>query len=99
MLVEGFISFIVGLIAPVIHGAGYRDGYTEGEKAGYEVASNEYEKKLLQQADDFLNQQRDFVKEKSAYEELLDAYEKEIDYLQKRLIRQKEKMRSCWSFL
>ena len=59
----------------------------EGKKVGYEQASDEYEKKLLQQADMFLKQMRDAQTERDAYEKLLDEYEHEIDRLSSKLDR------------
>lgn len=46
----------------------------EGKKQGYAEASDEYEKKLLDQAEEFIKQKKDFQKERDAYE----AVEKEL---------------------
>lgn len=54
----------------------------EGKKQGYAEASDEYEKKLLEQADLFLQQEKDFLKEREEYEALIDAYDKKINELQ-----------------
>lgn len=53
----------------------------EGERAGYARASDVYEKKLLDQADQFLAQTQLYEKERDAYETLLDEYEAEIQKL------------------
>ena len=53
----------------------------EGERAGYARASDVYEKKLLEQADQFLAQAQLYEKERDAYEALLDEYEAEIQKL------------------
>lgn len=68
----------------------YKAGKTEGKKEGYEVASNEYEAKLLEQADLFLKQKQIFENERDEYEKLLDEYEKEIDTLSAKLHRTEE---------
>ena len=52
-------------------------------KAGYKEASDEYERKMRQQADDFIKQRRDFQKERDAYEELIKEYEAYIDKLER----------------
>lgn len=58
-------------------------GRYEGAKAGYKEASDEYERKMRQQADDFIKQRRDFQKERDAYEELIKEYEAYIDKLER----------------
>ena len=70
-----------------ITSAVYETGKYDGKKEGYEVASNEYETKLLEQADLFLSQIKDFESEKDAYEKLLDEYEKAINELEGRVDR------------
>ena len=62
----------------------YKYGKYDGKIEGYKEASTEYEKKLLYQADQFLEQIRDYEKERDEYEKLLDAYEKEIIRLEKK---------------
>jgi len=57
----------------------------EGKKQGYAEASDEYEKKLLTQAEEFIKQKKDFQMERDAYEALLDEYEIEIDKLNSKL--------------
>lgn len=64
------------------HNDGYGEGYFKGKGDGYEAAESEYEKKLLRQADYFLNQKNDFLKCRKEYEKLLDDYEREIVSLQ-----------------
>ena len=56
----------------------------EGKKQGYAEASDEYEKKLLEQADSFLQQKKDFMKERDEYEALLDDYDKVIQKSQRK---------------
>ncbi|MBR5021642.1 MAG: hypothetical protein IKY18_00330 [Oscillospiraceae bacterium] len=65
----------------------YRDGRYEGKIEGYAEASEEYEAKLLDQADKFLTQQKVFESERDEYEKLLDAYEQEIDALMEKVNR------------
>ena len=38
----------------------YKTGKFDGKKEGYAEASDEYKKKLLMQAEEFLNQKKDF---------------------------------------
>ena len=59
----------------------------EGERAGYARASDVYEKKLLEQADQFLAQTQLYEKERDAYETLLDEYEAEIQKLTEKVNR------------
>jgi len=63
----------------------YKSGKYDGKKEGYAEASNEYEEKLLKQADEFLMQKQIFESERDAYETLLDEYEVEIDALSKKV--------------
>lgn len=65
----------------------YESGKYDGKEEGYIEASDEYEKKLLAQADEFLKQTKDFIREREEYEALLDAYEKEIDELERKVNR------------
>lgn len=60
----------------------YKAGKVDGKVEGYAEASDVYEKKLLEQADLFLQQKKDFEKEREEYEALLDAYDKKINELQ-----------------
>lgn len=53
-------------------------GKLEGKKEGYIEASAEYERKLRQQADEFLNQMKDVERERNEYEDLLREYEQYI---------------------
>lgn len=55
----------------------------DGEKRGYEAASELYEKKLRSQADEFLKQKKDMQKEIEEYEKLLSEYEDYIKELEK----------------
>lgn len=59
-------------------------GRFEGMKAGYNEASNEYERKLREQANEFLNQKKDFERERDEYEKLLNDYEEYIKELEKK---------------
>lgn len=63
----------------------YEVGAYDGKKSGYVQASAEYEKKLLKQADLFLEQQRIYEAEREQYEELLDEYEAEIERLESKI--------------
>ena len=65
----------------------YNYGKYDGKVEGYEQASNQYEMKLLKQADEFLEQKKIFETEKNAYEQLLDAYEVEINSLEEKINR------------
>ena len=65
----------------------YKYGKYDGKKEGYAEASDEYEKKLLEQADEFLKQKKDYEKERDEYETLLDAYEQEIEKLENKVNR------------
>lgn len=63
----------------------YEVGEDDGKKSGYVKASAEYEKKLLKQADLFLEQQKICEVERAQYEELLDEYESEIERLESKI--------------
>lgn len=65
----------------------YQAGRYDGKVEGYEDASDEYENKLLKQADEFLKQEQIFENEVEAYEELLDEYETEIEAFSEKLDR------------
>ncbi len=65
----------------------YQAGRYDGKVEGYEEASDEYEEKLLKQADEFLRQKKIYESERAAYEELLDEYEVEIDTLSEKVNR------------
>ena len=65
----------------------YQAGRYDGKVEGYEEASDEYEEKLLKQADEFLRQKKIYESERAAYEELLDEYEVEIDALSEKVNR------------
>lgn len=57
----------------------------EGMKAGYEVASDEFEAKLRKQAEDFINQKKVVAEEFANYQKLCKVYEDYIMKLQKEL--------------
>lgn len=65
----------------------YKAGKTDGKKEGYAEASDEYEKKLLEQADYFIQQQKVYAKEQEAYDQLMDEYEAAIEELNGKLER------------
>ncbi|HHD2751338.1 TPA: hypothetical protein ACOTG0_000077 [Clostridium perfringens] len=62
----------------------YNVGKYDGKKDGYEKASNEYEKKLIKQADEFLKQEKAFEIDRARYEELIDDYEIYIEEMMKK---------------
>ena len=59
-------------------------GRFEGMKEGYAAASEEYERKLNNQAEEFLSQKKEFQKEREEYENLLEEYEKYIVELERK---------------
>ena len=63
----------------------YNIGKYDGKKSGYVKASEEYEKKLLEQADLFLKQKKIYEKEREQYEALLNEYEDEIERLEAKI--------------
>lgn len=65
----------------------YQTGKYDGQVEGYEKASNEYEEKLLKQADEFLKQKKIYENEREAYFNLLDEYEAEINSLSEKIKR------------
>ncbi|WP_270816313.1 hypothetical protein [Hungatella effluvii] len=65
----------------------YKDGKYDGKIEGYVAASDEYEEKLLKQADEFLKQKTVFEYERDNYEKLLDEYEQEIERLSSKCSR------------
>lgn len=65
----------------------YDSGKHDGKKEGYQQASDEYEKKLLKQADEFIEQKKIYESERDAYENLLDEYEKAIEELENKVNR------------
>ena len=77
----------------------YKAGKYDGKKEGYVDASEEYEKKLLEQADLFLKQKRVFENERNEYESLLDAYEEEIDRLSQKVDRTEAENRTLQQLL
>ena len=62
----------------------YNAGKHDGKKEGYEKASNEYEKKLIKQADEFLKQEKVFEIDRARYEQLIDDYEIYIEEMMKK---------------
>lgn len=73
-----------------IANAVYKIGQNDGKKEGYTEASNEYEKKLLEQAKEFINQKNIYEEQKEEYESLLDEYEKIIEELTNKTDRTEE---------
>lgn len=57
----------------------FENGRALGKKEGYVQASFEYEKKLINQAEEFLKQKKVFESDKDRYEQLIDEYEIYID--------------------
>lgn len=68
----------------------YDIGKYDGKQIGYEEASEEYEKKLLTQADKFLKEKIVYEEERTAYESLLDEYEQAIEELERKINRTEE---------
>ncbi len=62
----------------------------EGMKAGYAAASDEYERKLRRQADEFIKQKAVAENQFREYEDLLDRYEEYIDRLEKEVTAKRE---------
>lgn len=77
----------------------YNVGKFDGKKDGYAQASEEYEAKLLEQADLFLKQIKDFKKEKEAYEELLKEYEVAIAEIEEKANRTEQENQLLQSLL
>lgn len=71
----------------------YKVGLEEGTHEGYKDASQEYEKKLLEQAEEFLKQKKIYENEREEYELLMDDYEKEIEKLSNKLHRNENENR------
>lgn len=62
-------------------------GKYDGQIDGYNQASKEYESKLLEQADLFIQQKTKLENEMDAYEQLLNDYEVAISELENNLER------------
>lgn len=69
----------------------YKLGKYDGEKEGFNKASDVYEQKLTDQADEFIRQ-KELLKQK--YEELIDDMEREIEALENKLNRSEEENRA-----
>lgn len=70
----------------------FEKGRSLGKKEGYVQASFEYEKKLIEQAEEFLKQAKIFEQDKDRYEQLINDYERHIDeMMQKSNLSNKEK--------
>lgn len=70
----------------------YKVGKYDGKQEGYVEASYEYEKKLLKQAEEFLNQKELAASKRREYQLLLDEYETYINKLEKKVeITEQEK--------
>ena len=63
----------------------YQYGKSDGKTVGYAEASDVYEKKLIDQADMFLEQKKIYEDERDKYVELLDEYEQEIESLENKV--------------
>ena len=68
----------------------YKAGKKRGKNEGYVEASEEYEKKLLSQADEFLKQKELFSQQREEYEQLLSEYEEEKERLEQKQARTEE---------
>lgn len=81
-IVEGYTKTLKDVYVENMPGVGHvydlgkHEGKHEGMKEGYIRASSEYEKKLLKQAEEFLNQKRGLADNIQERDELLDKYEK-----------------------
>ena len=64
----------------------------EGKKQGYAEASDEYEKKLLEQANKFTKERDAFIKERDEYESLLDKFDKRICELQEKVNKSQQEV-------
>ncbi|KXA08581.1 hypothetical protein [Clostridium perfringens] len=62
----------------------FENGRALGKKEGYVQASFEYEKKLINQAEEFLKQKNVFESDKDRYEQLIDEYEIYIEEMMKK---------------
>lgn len=60
----------------------FHAGKFEGKEEGYAEASDAYEQKLLDMADQFLAQTKNVEKEREEYNQLMDEYEAEIERLE-----------------
>ncbi len=79
ILIEGVEYFCEdNPVTSIPYKIGNDDGKIEGKKEGYVQASNEYEKKLLKQAENFLKQKDTLVNSIEEREKLLDEYESYI---------------------
>ena len=77
---------LMDVVRPLYNSA-YKDGEFEGKKQGYEMASSEYEEKLLRQADRFLEEKKVLKNELESFLELLDEYDSTINELNKKIDR------------
>ncbi len=59
----------------------YKEGCYDGKQQGYSSASDQYELKLLKQADEFMREEEIYKKERNEYEALLDSFDEKIDSL------------------
>lgn len=64
---------------------GHKDGEISGEKTGYTKAGFEYEKKLIEQANFFINQKKLLEKERENVLMLLEEYDKTLEEYKTRL--------------
>lgn len=63
----------------------YNMGRCDGKHDGYTEASQQYETKLLKQADEFLKQTKIFEDQRDAYNQLLNEYDVEIENLRNKV--------------
>lgn len=72
----------------------YQLGHKDGTNDGINKASAEYEKKLADQADEFIRQKELLKQETEKYEKLIDDMEGEIEALENKLNRSEEENRA-----
>ncbi|MBE6422520.1 hypothetical protein [Succinivibrio dextrinosolvens] len=72
----------------------YKLGKYDGKKEGFKNASDVYEQKLTDQADEFIRQKELLKQETEKYEELIDDMEREIEALENKLNRSEEENRA-----
>ena len=81
-VVSGVAGTVGAVGAAGIYSHAESTGELKGKKEGYTQASSEYEKKLLKQAEEFLNQKNNLSGNIQEKEKLLDEYEKYISELE-----------------
>ncbi len=82
-----------GMVAGNAHEKKMDEVRAEGRRNGYIAASQEYEEKLLRQAEVFLKQEKKWEIERDKYNELLDQYEAYIKELEDKNAAMEEVLR------